>query len=140
MQEIKLELPIYTNKTIGRKDNKKTKTYLLSINWYRVAHYQEKNNVKKYYNELVANILKERVNTRFNGKIRVSYKLYYKNSASDMMNIVSIIDKFFLDALQELKIIEDDNVLNYRECKIEVVGQDKERPRVEVVVRDYKNN
>lgn len=137
--EIKLELPIYATKTIGRKkDNKKIKTFLLSMNWYNVAHYQEKNHIKQYYNKLVADILKERVNTRFNGKIRVSYKLYYKNSASDMMNIVSIIDKFFLDALQELKIIEDDNVLNYRECKIEVAGQDKERPRVEIVVRDCK--
>ena len=37
---IKLELPIYTNTT-------KKKTVLISMNWYRNAHFQTESKVKK---------------------------------------------------------------------------------------------
>ena len=118
---IKLELPIYTNTT-------KKKTVLISMNWYRNAHFQTESKVKKYYHQLVFALLKK--GDKLKGKIKVHYKLYYKNSRSDLMNVVSVVDKYLLDALQEAKIIENDNVLNYKKCNIKVMGQDKENPRV----------
>lgn len=122
---IKLELPIYTNTT-------KKKTVLISMNWYRNAHFQTESKVKKYYHQLVFALLKK--GNKLKGKIKVHYKLYYKNSRSDLMNVVSVVDKYLLDALQEAKIIENDNVLTYQECHIEVAGQDKINPRLVVIL------
>ena len=110
---IKLELPIYASVS-------KKKTVLLSMNWFRNAHFQTESKVKKYYHQLVFALLKK--GDKLKGKIKVHYKLYYKNSKSDLMNVVSVVDKYLLDALQEAKIIENDNVLTYQECHIEVAG------------------
>lgn len=113
---IKLELPIYASVS-------KKKTVLLSMNWFRNAHFQTESKVKKYYHQLVFALLKK--GDKLKGKIKVHYKLYYKNSKSDLMNVVSVVDKYLLDALQEAKIIENDNVLTYQECHIEVAGQNQ---------------
>lgn len=122
---IKLELPIYANTT-------KKKIQLIGLNWYRNTHFQTETQVKKYYHQLIFSSLNK--NDKINGKIKVHYRLYYKNSKSDLMNVVSVIDKYLLDALQEAKIIENDNVLNYCECHIEVAGQDKNNPRLMVIL------
>ena len=122
---IKLELPIYASVS-------KKKTVLLSMNWFRNAHFQTESKVKKFYHQLVFALLKK--GDKLSGKIRVHYKLYYKNSKSDLMNVVNVVDKYLLDALQEAKIIENDNVLTYQECHIEVAGQDKINPRLVVIL------
>lgn len=119
---IVIELPIYITTPKG-------KTKLIGMNWYRNTHFHEESKTKRYYHELVAMLLK-RPRCHLTGSIKTSYKLYYKNSRSDLMNIVSIIDKYLMDALQEVKVINEDNVLSYRKCTIEVVGQDKKNPRV----------
>lgn len=123
---IELELPIYCNIT-------KRKQALMSLNWYRNAHYQQSNKIKRYYNELIKSKLGH-AKTCLKGKIQVSYRLYYKNSASDLNNVIAVIDKYLLDALQELNYIENDNVKNYVKCVSEVAGQDKDNPRLEVIV------
>nr|DAL39623.1 MAG TPA_asm: Endodeoxyribonuclease RusA [Caudoviricetes sp.] len=120
--KITVELPIYVQTT-------KNKTKLIGMNWYRNTHFHEESKTKRYYHELVSALLKL-PRKHLTGVIKTSYKLYYKNSQSDLMNIVSVIDKYLLDALQEIKIIDNDNVLNYRKCEIEVVGQDKKNPRL----------
>ena len=121
MKKIEIELPIYANAT---KDKKK----LISMNWYRNAHYHEESKIKKHFHGIVANLIP--VRERIQGDIQVNYQLYYKNKQCDLMNVVSIIDKYLMDALQEIEIIENDNVLNYKKCNIKVMGQDKENPRV----------
>lgn len=124
---ITLELPIYINTT-------KKKIQLIGMNWYRNAHFQTESKVKKYYHQLVFALLKK--GDKLKGKIKVHYKLYYKNSRSDLMNVVSVIDKYVLDALQEAKVLDNDNVLKYRECISEVIGQDKNNPRLEVIIEE----
>lgn len=121
MKRIEIELPIYADIT---KDKRK----LVSMNWYRNAHYHEESKIKKIYHGIVSNLLQDR--EKLHGDIQVNYKLYYKNKQCDLMNVVSIIDKYLLDALQEIGIIENDNVLNYKHCNIEVIGQDRDQPRV----------
>lgn len=132
---IKLELPIYQQITTGRGDKKRNKNILMSMNNYRNWHYQTENKMKHKYHDLVK-IRLEHVKTNLTGFIKVSYNLYYKNSQSDLMNVISIIDKYLMDALQELSIIENDNVKNYVECVIKVAGEDKENPRVEIIVEE----
>ena len=120
--EIKIELPIYfKTSTLKQK--------LVGMNWYRNAHYQEETAIKKYYHRLIASLLPA-AKPHITGNVKMRYTLYYKNSQSDLMNDVSVIDKYVMDALQESKIIENDNVLNYRQCEIKVAGQDKKNPRL----------
>lgn len=134
---IKLELPIYQDIATGRGEKRKTKSVLIGLNWYRNAHYQTENKMKHKYHELVKTRL-DGVKHSLKGFIKVRYKLYYKNSQSDLMNVISIIDKYFLDALQEIGIIENDNVKHYTKCEIEVAGEDKENPRVEITVEEIE--
>lgn len=134
---IKLELPIYQEITIGRGENKKKKSVLISMNGYRNWHYQTECKMKHIYTDLVKTRLKH-VKCSSKGFIRVTYNLYYKNSRMDLMNVISIIDKYLMDALQEMKIIENDNVKNYIECVSRVAGEDRENPRVEIIVEEIK--
>lgn len=128
----KLELPIYYTKHFKTK---KDKTFLVGLNWYRNAHYFIQNEVKKYYHELVSLALRDFVVDTLTS-YRVKYRLYYKNPSSDLMNVVSIIDKFLNDAIQDLGLVKNDNVKFYKKCFIEVVKQDKDNPRVEIEIEE----
>jgi Holliday junction resolvase RusA-like endonuclease len=128
----KFSLPVYYTK----KTRKGYKTFLVGLNWYRNAHYQEANKVKKYYHELIKSIL-----SPYNGdkltKYRIKYKLFYKNSISDLNNYV-VIDKFLNDALKEIRMIEDDNVNYLKKISLEVAEQDKENPRLEIELEEIE--
>lgn len=130
---IKIELPIYMK--IGVR---KPKVELIGMNWYRNAHYQTETMVKKYYHQLIISMLK-RPRIKLKGKIKVKYSLYYKNVASDLMNIVSVLDKYLMDALQEAGVIENDNVKHYTNNEIEVIGKDEENPRLICEIMEVKN-
>ena len=125
-RSIKLVLPIY----FGTK-----KKYLMSLNWLQDAHYRARNKVKQDFHEQIGKIL---INDKisFKGSIRTHYKLYYKNKLCDAPNVVAVIDKFLLDALQEHNIIVQDNVQYYIASSWEVVGQDKSNPRIEVAIME----
>ena len=127
---LKITLPIYWT------DVKKTKpstTHLVGENFFRNAHYHVKNKLKKDYHELVANQLKgQPIETL--SQFTVKYTLYYKNPSSDPSNIVSKIEKFTLDALQELGVLKEDNVLHHLGSSFVIGGCDKQSPRVEVEI------
>lgn len=105
------------------------KIILMSMNWYRNAHYGIKDKIKKQYRKMIYYQVKK-VKQPFNKQIKVNYKLYYKNPHSDLMNIVSVIDKFLLDAIVEYGLISDDNVKKYVACKAEAVEKDVNNPRL----------
>lgn len=127
---IKVELPIY--------HYIKGKEQLIGMNWYRNAHFHAESPVKRYYHQLIISMLK-RPRIKLNGKIKVKYSLYYKNSASDLMNIVSVLDKYLMDALQEAGIIENDNVELYTKNEIEVIGKDEKNPRLICEIMEVEN-
>ena len=118
---IKLTLPFYLGKT------------MLGMNWYNKSHYHVKAKVKADFHKAVAMILK---GEKLSSPISTYYKLYYKNARSDASNIISVIDKFLLDALQEADAIEEDNVRHYIKSEWVVVAQDKDNPRIEVEIRE----
>lgn len=118
-----IELPIYWTQTYKTK---KDKIVLLSMNWYRNAHYYAKNQIKKDYHELVYNQAK---NVKLDGTFKLFIQLYYKNPSCDGSNISSILEKFVLDALQEENIIVNDNVKYHLGTTWEIVQQDKNNPR-----------
>lgn len=119
-----ITLPIYWNNS--------KKTILLSQNWFRNAHFYEQNRAKQEFHQLVSDQL-EGISP-ISGQFRLELSLYYKNPNCDPSNICSIIEKFLLDALQEHKIIVNDNVKYHLGSTYSVIGQDKTNPRCEIII------
>ena len=113
---MKFNLPIYHTL---RYKKKKDKNILVGLNWYRNAHYQISNKVKQHYTHMVA--MKLQNQRRELSKYRINYTLFYRRSC-DLMNIVSVIDKFVNDALVKSGIVSDDNVSFYVGMSAEVGG------------------
>ena len=123
-------LPIYTNTS-------KKKKVLVSLNWYRNAHYGIKDKVKKQYHEIVFEQLRG-AKQPFQKQIGVKYRLFYKRSDCDLMNVVSALDKFLLDTLVKAGMIKDDNVKKYISCHAEVGGKDSENPRLVCIIDEVE--
>lgn len=124
-----LTLPIYYTQEFKTKASK---TSLVGMNLYRNAHFFLQNNLKKHFTTLVSEQLPE-ISTKI-GKFTVEYYLYYKSPVCDGSNIIALIEKFLLDALQENNGIENDNVNYHTGSTWTVVSQDKENPRVEIKI------
>lgn len=122
---INLILPIY----FGSR-----KKYMIGMNWYSTSHYRARNNVKQEFHKMVDKILSK--GYKLNSPIKAHYKVYYKNILSDAPNVVAVIDKFLMDALQESGVIDNDNVQHYIYGSWEVAGQDKNNPRIEVSIME----
>lgn len=65
--------------------------------------------------------------------------LFYKNPSCDGRNIVPMVEKFVLDALQG-PIITNDNVKCDKGGSWAVVEQDKLNPRVEITLTEKETN
>ena len=128
LRGLELKLPIY----VGKNPPK-----LLGMNWYSNAHYRTANAVKQEYHKAIGKILPKDF-VCLKSPVRTSYRLYYKNKLSDANNIISITEKFLLDALQEHGIIVNDNVQHYIKSSWEVVEQDRDNPRVEVLIEEIE--
>ena len=128
---ISLELPIYytfVKKT--KKDNK----VLVGMNWYRNAHFRSSNQVKQYYHWLIHSKIKP--DQKIKGKYMLTYLLYPSNSSCDLMNVVSVIDKFLNDALQDCEVIVNDNIKFYKHMIATVKEVDKLNPRIEIIIEE----
>ncbi len=123
-------LPIYANTS-------KKKKVLVSLNWYRNAHYGIKDKIKKEYHEIVYSQLRG-LKQPFQKRIGVKYRLFYKRGDCDLMNVVSVLDKFLLDALVQAGMIKDDNVNKYISCHAEVGGKDSENPRLVCIIEELE--
>lgn len=85
------------------------KIFALNLNAYRNAHFQTLNNAKKNFKVLLYNTYPEILLIRAQSVI-VQYKITpHNNRMFDTQNIISVVDKFFLDALVEAGTIPDDN-------------------------------
>lgn len=85
------------------------KVFALNLNTYRNAHFQTLNNAKKNFKILLYNTYPEILLIRAQSVI-VQYKITpHNNRLFDTQNIISVVDKFFLDALVEAGTIPDDN-------------------------------
>jgi len=123
---VTITLPIYYTQDYKTK---KSKTFLVGLNWYRNAHHRFSNIVKIHYHELVLQAIGD---NKFK-KIKLLYRVYVGRKNIDGSNIRSVIEKFFLDGLVESGAIQDDSI-EY------VVGDsseyyiDKENPRIEITI------
>ena len=105
---------------------------MVGINWYRNVHHHLESKVKRHYHELVKNQLPPNVTPLEHFTLET--KLYYKNKASDGRNVVPIIEKYFLDGLQQHNVVTNDTVINDLGGSWKVVEQSKDNPRCEITL------
>ena len=129
-QSYKFSLPVYyTQKFKTKKD----KTFLVSMNWYRNAHYYIKNEVKIDFEKTITNMFNVFFpDAKISGAYGIKGTYYYKNSGSDLGNVTFILSKFINDALQVQNVVINDNVKYCKEECYKVGELDKENPRLEV--------
>ena len=70
----------------------------------------------------------------------VSYMLYPSNSNCDLMNVVSVIDKFLNDALQDCGVVVNDNIKFYKHMIATVEEVDRYNPRIEIKITEIKGD
>lgn len=119
-------LPIHYTQTYKTK---KSKTFLVGMNWYRNAHYLVSNKVKSAYHCMV---YKQLNGLTFN-KIKLEYRVYVGRRNTDGHNIRAVIEKFFLDGLVEGGHIKDDSI-DYVVGDTSYYFLDKENPRIEITI------
>lgn len=124
----KITLPIYWTQHFKTKNDK---TVLVGMNWYRNAHYMLQNRMKQEFTELIEDQLDS---TQIQGPYTLHIDLYYKNPTCDGSNIVALMEKVALDALQHNKVVEQDNVQFHLGTTWNVVGQDKQNPRCDISI------
>ena len=129
--ELKFILPCYIPQ--GKKN------IPINLGWYRNAHYQTSNNIKRKFKEHIA--------PQFDGlepitgQVSIHFTYYAaRNNSPDLDNFTSVAKKFFQDAMVELGLIPDDNINYIVETSESYGGIDRERPRVEAIITKPKTN
>jgi hypothetical protein len=124
VNKIKLDLPLYVFVSKIRKK-------WLTLNSYRNWHYSVSNNCKKNFKQDIKHLL----SFRLKGQVRIDYEYYAPDKRKrDLMNVISVIDKFFQDAMVESGCIEADDVSIVVEVNSKFMGIDRENPRLEVTI------
>jgi len=82
------------------------KKYNLSMNTYRNAHHHINSKLKKMVSDYML-----KYNFKIYAKpVKIHYTVYFKDSRKrDLMNFVSVVDKYVLDSLVTRRFIQDDN-------------------------------
>lgn len=106
----------------------------LNLNQYRNWYYKASNNIKVKFKEEV----KDSLGFSFLGKVEISYKYFAPNARRrDLMNVISVVDKFFQDAMVDNRCIESDDTRTVVKVTCEYSGIDRDNPRVEATIKQY---
>jgi hypothetical protein len=130
IKEIRLSLVLPLRIRISKST--KGKLYALNLNVYRNLHFQILSKLKIHFKELIAKDLKEPILFK---QPTIVYTLYTgSNRKSDLMNWVSVIDKFLEDALVENNALVGDDVSSVKSVQAHFGGVDKGHERMEVEI------
>jgi hypothetical protein len=111
----------------------KDKKVLLNLNVYRNLHYISNNQAKEVYKNIMFPQLKGK---KFDTPIDLQFELFKaRNAKIDRSNVLSVVEKFFCDALVACGCIPDDNDEYIRSSYYRTAGVDKENPRVEIWIK-----
>lgn len=128
-QEIKVILPISI-----LSGKKKIRKYHLNLNQYRNWHFQVSNNLKKQFKQEVKGFL----DFSFYGKIQIEYTYFAPDArVRDLMNYITVVDKFFQDALVEEGCIDSDDTNTVVKIISIYGGVDRSNPRMEAAIKHY---
>lgn len=123
-ETITLSLPLFiTNRSNKRK--------WLTLNNYRNWHYQVSNDIKRRFKSEVF----DKLDFNIKGRVKIEYFYFAPDKRTrDLMNVISVIDKFFQDAMVERGCIESDDLSTVVEVNSCYMGIDKEDPRLDVMI------
>ena len=135
MHHIKVPLSI----TLPRK-KVKDKKVSLNLNTYRNLHRFTEHESKDAYTNYLWDLLRS-LDLR-DSRIYIYYEIWYgRGGRHDKWNVVSIVQKYFLDALSYYWCVEDDNDDNIGMEASSVWGIDKSDPHCDIFIthdkRDY---
>ena len=121
---ITLSLPLFiTNRSNRRK--------WLTLNNYRNWHYQVSNDIKRRFKSEVF----DKLDFKIKGRVKIEYFYFAPDKRTrDLMNVISVIDKFFQDAMVDRGCIESDDLSTVVEVNSCYMGIDKEDPRLDVML------
>lgn len=109
------------------------KKFMLNMNDYRNAHYQVLNKAKVEYKRLLRDEILQLPKMNV---ININYDVTLgDNRRHDGMNIVSVTSKFFLDALVEYGVLEDDNTKHVIHEEWNCCGVEKNNGKVEIYIK-----
>jgi hypothetical protein len=114
------------------RKTKEDKKCALNLNAFRNWKHFTANDVKVQYSQAMEDQL---AGIKFTCPIELKFT-YYKaqNRTSDRSNVISIVEKFFCDAMVQHGCIPDDNDNYIRASHAYSGGIDKENPRVEIEI------
>lgn len=101
------------------------------MNNYRNWHYQVSNDAKRRFKSEIYDLL----DFRFDNKIKIEYFYYAPDKRTrDLMNVISVVDKFFQDAMVERGCIKSDDLSTVVEVNSCYMGIDRDKPRLDVLI------
>ena len=110
--------------------------FILNLNNYRNAHYMVLNKAKIAYKNDIACQL---VRLPEYSLVEVLFKLYPETKRlTDIGNVCSIHEKFFMDALVSIGKLTDDNYKYHSKTTYEFGEVDKVNPRVDVFIKELQ--
>lgn len=125
---------------VPRKTKAAKKVYL-NLNGYRNWHFVVSNNLKKAYKAIIAQRMEdaglEPGKCTIAGPVAISYQIVYNSKRRrDKGNVLSVVQKFFLDALVELGYLPDDcdDVINQETFLKPIYDKSSEDCYVEITV------
>jgi len=115
------------------------KIFQLNLNYYRNAHYQVLNKAKVKFKENVFSKYPEIKSMGQAYEISLEYTVVPHNKRKfDTGNLISIVEKFFLDALTESGIIADDHYTIVKESKTNPVDKINELNKNKKIIIEVK--
>lgn len=128
--KVEINCPFYLNIPFKVKGKNKVS---INLNNYRNWHRMTESKIKKHYSKTVGTQLQ---GLRFNKPIEVTYKVYKPTGRRlDKGNVLSVTQKYLLDALTEHGCIPDDNDDFVKREVFESTELDRDNPRVSVVIK-----
>lgn len=124
MHDYEFNLPIYG----VIKKTKNNSNCAITFNWACAANRWEYSKAKKRFKVMISKQLDKF--DKIEGKLSINYVYYAKRKGTDLDNFISIVKKYFQDALSESGLIVDDNCSVIVRNSEEYAGIDKDNPRV----------
>ena len=101
------------------------------MNSYRNWHFQDSSYIKRTFKSEISS----KLNFVIKGKLKIDYFYFAPDKRKrDLMNVISVIDKFFQDALVESGCIEGDDLSIVVEVNSCYMGIDEQDPRLDVLL------
>lgn len=117
---------------------RKPKKLPLNLNHYRNGDFRVLNNMKIQFKKEISPQL---TFPKLVGPVKIRYVLYPPTHRKlDISNVLSVVDKYFCDALVEAGLLEDDNFNHVPQIEFRFGAVDKENPRAEVFIQPIQKS